>query len=92
LDGTRVKVKGSKHKAMSYEHMQKKTDELEAEIARLLAEAEAVDRAEDARYGKGKRGDELPEELRHREQRLKRIHEAKQALEDEAKREAHAGG
>jgi len=91
LDGTKVKANASKHKAMSYEHMQKKTDELEAEIARLLAEAEAVDKAEDARYGKGKRGDELPEELRYRQQRLAKIQEAKQALEEEARRAAQAG-
>jgi transposase len=91
LDGTKVKANASKHKAMSYEHMQKKTDELEAEIARLLSEAEAVDKAEDTRYGKGKRGDELPEELRYRERRLKKIQEAKQALEEEARREAQAG-
>ncbi len=90
LDGTKVKANASKHKAMSYEHMQKKTDELEAEIARLLAEAEATDTAEDTRYGKGKRGDELPDELRYRERRLKKIQEAKQALEDEARQEAQA--
>jgi transposase len=90
LDGTKVKANASKHKAMSYNHMQKKTDELKAEIARLLAEAEAVDAAEDTRYGRGKRGDELPEELRFRERRLQKIEEAKQALEEEARREAQA--
>jgi transposase len=90
LDGTKVRANASKHKAMSYEHMQQKTDELEAEIARLLAEAEATDTAEDTRYGKGKRGDELPEELRYRERRLKKIQEAKQALEEEARKEAQA--
>jgi len=91
LDGTKVKANASKHKAMSYERMQKKTDELKAEIAKLLSEAEAVDKAEDARYGKGKRGDELPEELKYRERRLKKIEEAKQALEEEARKEAQVG-
>jgi len=90
LDDTKVKANASKHKAMSYDHMQKKTDELKAEIARLLAEAEAVDAAEDTRYGRGKRGDELPEELRFRERRLQKIEEAKQALEEEARQEARA--
>ena len=90
LDGTKVKANASKHKAMSYGHMQKKTDELKAEIARLLAEAEAIDAVEDVRYGKGKRGDELPEELQFRERRLQKIEEAKQALEEEARREAQA--
>ena len=90
LDGTKVKANASKHKAMSYEHMQQKTEELEAEIARLLSEAEAVDEAEDARYGKDKRGDELPEELRYRQQRLAKIQEAKRALEEEALKEVQA--
>ena len=90
LDGTKVKANASKHKAMSYDHMQKKTDELKAEIARLLAEAEAMDAAEDVRYGRGKRGDELPEELRFRQRRLRKIEEAKQALEEEARKEAEA--
>jgi len=90
LDGTKIKANASKHKAMSYGHMQKKTDELQAEIARLIAEAQATDEAEDVRYGKGKRGDELPEELRFRERRLQKIQEAKQALEEEARQEAQA--
>lgn len=88
LDGTKVKANASKHKAMSYEYMEKRSDELQAEIARLLAEAQATDEAEDARYGKGKRGDELPAELRFREQRLKKIQEAKLALEAEARQQA----
>ena len=90
LDGTKVKANASKHKAMSYDHMQRKADELQAEIARLLAEAEVVDAAEDVRYGRGKRGDELPEELRFRERRLQKIEEAKRALEEEARKEAEA--
>jgi hypothetical protein len=68
--------------------MEKKADELQAEVARLLATAEATDTLEDARYGRGKRGDELPEELRFRERRLKKIQEAKQALEQEARQAA----
>ena len=91
LDGTRVKANASRHKAMSYEHMQKKTDELEAELARLLSEAEAANEAEDVQYGKGKRDDELPEQLRYRERRLKQTQEAKQALKEDARQEAQAG-
>ena len=61
---------------------------LTEEVEKLLAEAERVDAEEDAKYGKGKRGDELPEELRRRESRLKKIREAKAALEQEAKERA----
>jgi hypothetical protein len=88
LDGTKVRANASKHKAMSYGRMEKKARELEKEVARLLAEAEAVDAAEDARYDKGIRGDELPEELRFKQSRLKKIKEAMQALEQEAEAEA----
>jgi transposase len=91
LDGTKLRANASRHKAMSYERMAKTEARLEAEIAviranvrALLAEAEAVDAAEDERYGPDGRGDELPEELQRREQRLARIREAKQALEAEA--------
>jgi len=90
LDGTKVKANASKHKAMSYGRMEKKVEELEAEVLLLLKEAQAVDDAEDALYGKGKRGDELPEELRFRQKRLEKIKEAMESLEQEAKAEADA--
>ena len=90
LDGSKVKANASKHKAMSYGRMCEKEQELEREVAALLAEAKCVDAAEDAQYGKGKRGDELPAELARRESRLKKIREAKAALEAEAKTRAEA--
>jgi transposase len=90
LDGTKVKANASKHKAMSYQRMKKKESELERQIRELLDLAERVDAEEDAKYGKGVRGDELPEELRHRESRLKKIREAKAALEAEARAQAEA--
>lgn len=88
LDGTKIKANASKHKAMSYDHMPKKVRQLRDEIKQLLDEAEAIDQAEDKCHGKGKRGDELPTELRFRKQRLQRILEAKKVLEAEARAEA----
>jgi hypothetical protein len=88
LDGTKVRANASKHKAMSYGRMEKKAQELEEEVARLMAQAEAVDAEEDARYGKGKRGDELPRELRFKQSRFQKIQEAMRALEQEAQAEA----
>src|ERR1700726_3754915 len=79
LDGTKIKANASKHKAMSYERMEKAEKELAAEVQALLAEAARVDAEEDGKYGKGKRGDELPKELARRESRLKKIREAKAA-------------
>jgi transposase len=90
LDGTKVLANASRHKAMSYGRMKKRRAELEAEVAELMARAEAIDAEEDAKFGKGVRGDELPEELRFRETRLAKIEEAMAALEAEAKAEADA--
>lgn len=90
LDGTKVKANASKHKAMSYDRMEKKAAELREEVERLLAEAERVDAEEDAQYGKGKRGDELPEDLRHKQTRLAKIERAMAELEAEAQARAEA--
>lgn len=90
LDGSKVRANASKHKAMSYGHMKKKEEELAADVRRFLEESEAVDRAEDEQYGKGKRGDELPEWAKNKVERLKKIREAKAALEAEAKLKAEA--
>lgn len=70
LEGTKIEAHASKHKAMSYQRMAAKGKELEAEVARLLEQAEQVDAAADAEYGKGRRRDELPAELARRKRRL----------------------
>lgn len=84
LDGSKVQANASKHKAMSYGRMKDEEKRLAAEIEALLQRAEAVDSAEDDEFGADKRGDELPEELQHRESRLRRIREVKAELEKEA--------
>ena len=84
LDGTKVRANASRHKAMSYRRMKEKETQLAAEVAELLRWAQEVDDEEDRRYGKDKRGDELPEELAFREGRLEKIREAMAALEAEA--------
>jgi len=86
FDGTKKPANASKHKAMSYKRMLEEELRLKDEIQRLLKSAEETDAAEDARFGEGIRGDELPEELRRRRTRLARIQEAKAELEEEAKR------
>ena len=84
LDSTKVRANASKHKAMSYRRLKEREDQLSAEVDELLRRAEEVDEEEDRRYGRDKRGDELPEELSFREGRLQKIREAKAALEAEA--------
>lgn len=67
VDGSKVKANASKHKAMSYERMKEEEKRLRKEIRGLLAEAMKTDAAEDKRYGRDRRGDELPAELARRE-------------------------
>jgi len=81
IDGTKLRANASKHKAMSYERMGEAEKKLQDEVQRLLAEAERIDAEEDGQHGKGRRGDELPNELKRREDRLRKIREAKAALE-----------
>ena len=79
LDGTKVKANASRHKAMSYDRMKAEEARLKEEIAKLLAEAQAADEAEDVRHGPDRHGDELPDELARRQSRLAKIQEAKAA-------------
>ena len=85
LDGTKVRANASKHKAMSYQRMKEKEAQLQGEVDELLRRAQEVDEEEDRRYGRDRRGDELPEELSFREGRLEKIREAMAALEAEAR-------
>ena len=83
-DGTKIEANASRHKAMSYGYMLKELARLEEEIEQLLTQADRVDAEQDAALG-SRRGDELPEELKRREDRLAKIREAKQRLEAEAR-------
>lgn len=79
LDGTKIHANASRHSALSWEHACKLEAQLKAEVAELLALAEAADRA-DAPDGMS-----VPEELARREDRLARIAAAKAAIEARAK-------
>jgi Transposase and inactivated derivatives len=77
VDGTKVHANASEHATCDYE-----------QIAReILADAEAVDRDEDERYGE-RRGDELPEHLATGEGRAKWLAAAKRRLEQRRAEEA----
>ncbi|VAZ92833.1 hypothetical protein LAUMK35_02100 [Mycobacterium pseudokansasii] len=90
LDGTKVRANASKRKAMSYARMTDKEKVLASEVSALLLEAERIDKDEDKKFGKSRRGDELPAELARRETRLEKIRQAKAALEEEARARARA--
>jgi transposase len=86
-DGTKMGANASRHKAMSYSYMEKELKRLQAEVDKLLEQAEQIDAEQDAVLG-SRRGDELPAELKRREDRLAKIREAKARLEAEAKAKA----
>jgi transposase len=90
LDGTKIKANASKHKAMSYERMEKRAAELEAEVAKWLSSAEAADGEEDKLHGRGKTGEEMPEWVADKKRRAETIRKAKAELEAEAKGAAEA--
>jgi transposase len=84
FDGSKFTGQASRHKAMSYGYMKKEEERLKAEIKTLLEQADKTDTEEDAIHG-SRRGDELPEELKRREDRLAVIAAAKERLEAQAR-------
>ena len=90
IDGTKIAANASKHKSMTYSRMVEEEERLRVIAEQLIADAARVDAEEDARYGKGVRGDELPPELRDPTTRRQKIREAVAALEQEAREAAAA--
>lgn len=87
VDGTKIKANASRHKAMSYERMQKTEAELKAQIDALLAKAKATDEAE-----KNEPDLDIPAEIERREQRLEVIRAAKERLEQRQRQADAARG
>ncbi len=81
VDGSKVRANASKRKAMTYKRMKQEEKRLREEIRKLVARAGETDAAEDQRYGPARRGDELPQALADRKQRLATIQAAKKRLE-----------
>src|SRR6202166_1907944 len=79
LDGTKIHANASGHSALSYEHASKIETQLKAEVADLLARAEAADQAA------GVDGMSVPEELARCEDRLTKLAEARARIEARAK-------
>ena len=76
LDGTKIKANASLAANRTLEH-------LEQEIEKMLSEASAKDAQEDKAFGAGKRGDEMPEDLRDRNSRINRLKACKKRLDRE---------
>lgn len=74
LDGTKMKANAALAANRNLDHINK-----------ILEEAEAVDKAEDEKFGESERGDRLPKELSDPEERIRRIKAAKERLDREQK-------
>src|SRR3954467_14212904 len=79
LDGTKTHANASRHSALSYEHAGQIEAQLKAEVAELLAQAEAADQADVPD------GLSIPEELSRREERLAKLAEARAKIEARAR-------
>src|SRR4051812_50076496 len=79
LDGTKIHANASRHSALSYEHAGRIEAQLKAEVADLLAKAEAADRSDLPD------GLSIPEELARREERLAKLAEARAANQARAR-------
>ncbi len=79
LDGTKIHANASRHSALSYAHAGKIEAQLKAEVADLLAKAEAADQADIPD------GMSIPEELERREKRLETLAAARATIEERAK-------
>lgn len=75
IDGTKVKANASKHSAVSYKRAGEQIEFLRAEVAKLVAKAEGEDRKplED--------GLSIPKEIERREDRIKRLEEARRIIQ-----------
>src|SRR5246500_5489004 len=78
LDGTKIHANASRHSALSYEHTGKIEAQLKAEVADLLAKAEAADQTDTPD------GMSVPEELARREDRLEKLAAARAKIEARA--------
>ena len=88
LDGTKIWAQASRRKNRSGEQVAQREKELTERVDELLAEAARVDAEEDARYGQGRRGEELPAELATAEKRLAKLREVKVKMEQQAREQA----
>ena len=84
LDGSKFKANSSKHKAMSYGRLKTKEAELSNEIDELIKQASRCDQEENNAY-KEANGYSIPEDLQFKQERLKKIKAAKEALEEREK-------
>lgn len=85
IDGTKLKANAGYHRGKTHAKMSEEERKLNELVSRWMEEAQQTDAEEDARFGKGKKEEDLPENLASAKQRIERIQQAKKELEEEAK-------
>jgi hypothetical protein len=88
IDSTKMRAHADRNRTVRYHQLQEAERALDQRVRAMLAEAAQVDHAEDARYGAGGKPEDLPAELKSSQQRLRKIREAKQRLEQQAEQRA----
>ena len=88
IDGTVMRANASNSKSYDKKRIRKEMKKLKGKIEEYLKKGVEIDKQEDLKYGKEKRGDELPEELRGKQNRLKRLNKLLKdmKLKDESKK------
>ena len=85
LDGTKILANASGQRALKHAAMEAEQQRLEALVRTMLNEVEQVDASEDARWGQGQPEPALPAGLARAQDRLEKLRQAKQELEEEAR-------
>ena len=90
IDGTKMRANADRNYSFRYNQLSEQEQALQKQVEQMLAEAAQCDAEEDAQYGKGRKPEELPEELRSAETRLAKIREIRERLQREAEERAAA--
>jgi hypothetical protein len=90
IDGTKMRANADRNCSFRYNQLSEQEQALQKQVDQILAEAAQCDAEEDAQYGKGRKPEELPQELRSAETRLEKIREIRQRLQREAEGRAAA--
>src|SRR6267378_3532712 len=90
IDGTKIKANASTHRSVDYQKISEREQHWQAEVERLLNQAQQTDQQEDQSFGVSQSADSLPEDLANAQKRLQRLQQAKTELEQEAKEQLQA--
>lgn len=82
LDGTKMQANAGIDSFKRIKEWRKEFNEVKKEVRQILEEVEAVDSADDRRYGSKNRGDELPKELEKSKERMKKIEKLLSEIEE----------